>query len=198
MSTLQCANIHFESTQNNRVQYLGSNNFAFVAGGSNVFVVNTTTSNITGNLSISGSISSNLNIINTNSIIVGNTVVNSTFFTLGNSTVNTFINSTTLDVTSNTGFLLGSFASTANGYTYLPNGLLINWGRVAAANTAAGTFATYSAPYTSATLAVYLTHQGTVRTVSPLVVSSNTTGANISSGIATTSGTNVYFIAIGV
>lgn len=188
MSTLQCANIHFESTQNNRVQYLGSNNFAFVAGGSNVFIINTTTSSVT----------SNLNVANTNSIVVGNTVVNSTFFTLGNSTVNTFINSTTLDITSNTGFLLGSFASTANGYTYLPNGLLINWGRVAAANTAAGTFATYSAPYSTSTLAVYLTHQGTVRTVSPLVVSSNTTGANISSGIATTSGTNVYFIAIGV
>lgn len=42
MSTLQCANIHFESTQNNRVQYLGTNNFAFVAGGANAFVVNTT------------------------------------------------------------------------------------------------------------------------------------------------------------
>lgn len=41
MSTLQCANIHFESTQNNRVQYFGSNNFAFVAAGANVLTINT-------------------------------------------------------------------------------------------------------------------------------------------------------------
>lgn len=40
MSTLQCANIHFESTGNNRVQYFGSNNFAFVAAGANVLSVN--------------------------------------------------------------------------------------------------------------------------------------------------------------
>ena len=42
MSTLQCANIHFESTANNRVQYNGSNDFIFVAGGSNAISVNTT------------------------------------------------------------------------------------------------------------------------------------------------------------
>lgn len=42
MSTLQCANIHFESTANNRVQYNGSNDFIFVAGGSNAVSVNTT------------------------------------------------------------------------------------------------------------------------------------------------------------
>lgn len=42
MSTLQCANIHFESTQNNRVQYFGSNNFGFVAAGANVLTINTT------------------------------------------------------------------------------------------------------------------------------------------------------------
>jgi hypothetical protein len=42
MSTLQCANIHFESTQNNRIQYLGSNNYALVAGGSNAMTINST------------------------------------------------------------------------------------------------------------------------------------------------------------
>lgn len=51
MSTLQCANIHFESTQNNRVQYFGSNNFGFVAAGSNVFTVNTS-----GSFDINGGI----------------------------------------------------------------------------------------------------------------------------------------------
>ena len=42
MSILQCANIWFESTANNRVQYTGSNSFAFIAAGTNNFVVNTT------------------------------------------------------------------------------------------------------------------------------------------------------------
>lgn len=42
MSTLQCANIHFESTQNNRIQYAGSNNYVLVAGGSNAMSINTT------------------------------------------------------------------------------------------------------------------------------------------------------------
>lgn len=92
---------------------------------------------------------------------------------------------------------LGTSTLAANGYTYLPNGLKMNWGMIAAANTAAGSFATYSSPYTTATYAVTLTHQSTTRTVSPLVITSNTTGANISSGLATTTGTNVYFVAIG-
>lgn len=186
MSTLQCSNIHFESTANNRIQYNGSNNYVLVAGGQNTISINTTSANISGNVGVTGS------------IVVGNTVVNSTFFTIGNSTVNVFINTSALDVASNTGFLLGIFSSTANGYTYLPNGLLINWGMVAAANTAAGTFATYSAAYPTATRSVFLTHQGNARTVPPLVVSSNTTGCNVSSGIAATTGTNVYFIAIGI
>lgn len=42
MSTLQCANIHFESTANNRVQYNGSNDYMFVAGGSTIYTVNAT------------------------------------------------------------------------------------------------------------------------------------------------------------
>lgn len=42
MSTLQCANIHFESTANNRIQYAGSNNYVLVAGGSNAMSINAT------------------------------------------------------------------------------------------------------------------------------------------------------------
>lgn len=58
MSTLQVANIHLESTQNNRIQYLGSNNFSFVAGGANVMVINSTSiiangSVVSGNVIVS-------------------------------------------------------------------------------------------------------------------------------------------------
>lgn len=42
MSTIQVANIHFESTGNNRIQYFGSNTFAFVVQGANCFTVNST------------------------------------------------------------------------------------------------------------------------------------------------------------
>lgn len=52
MSTLQVANIFFESTGNNRIQFLGSNSYTIVAGGNNVLTVNTT------NMSINGSITS--------------------------------------------------------------------------------------------------------------------------------------------
>jgi len=42
MSTLQVANIHLESTGNNRIQYDGSNTFTIAAGDANVAVINST------------------------------------------------------------------------------------------------------------------------------------------------------------
>lgn len=42
MSTLQVANIHLESTGNNRIQYTGSNSYVIVAGGVSMLSVNTT------------------------------------------------------------------------------------------------------------------------------------------------------------
>jgi hypothetical protein len=42
MSTLQVANVHLESTGNNRVQYLGSNTVGLYAGGSLVLSANST------------------------------------------------------------------------------------------------------------------------------------------------------------
>lgn len=56
MSTLQVANIHFESTANNRVQYFGSNNIAVVVGGANSIATNTTVTTITGNTTINKSL----------------------------------------------------------------------------------------------------------------------------------------------
>lgn len=39
MSTLQCANIHLESTANNRIQFVGSNTIAIVTSGSNAMII---------------------------------------------------------------------------------------------------------------------------------------------------------------
>ena len=55
MSTLQCANIHFESTQNNRIQYLGSNNFSFVAGGSNTLTINSSSVTVDSSMNLKSS-----------------------------------------------------------------------------------------------------------------------------------------------
>lgn len=55
MSTLQVANIHFESTANNRIQYAGSNTLTVVAGGANVVSANSTTFSINKVLIANGS-----------------------------------------------------------------------------------------------------------------------------------------------
>jgi hypothetical protein len=59
MSTLLVANIHLESTGNNRIQYSGSNTFSIIAGGTNYATVNSI------NMSVNGSIvSANLFVSN--------------------------------------------------------------------------------------------------------------------------------------
>lgn len=82
MSTLQTANVWFESTGNNRIQSSGSNGVTIFAGGSNVVSVNTTAVSV-GNLVLS----------NVSSILVGNstvnTVVNSSTVSIGGVSVNT-------------------------------------------------------------------------------------------------------------
>lgn len=70
MSTLQTANIWFESTGNNRIQSSGSNGVTIFAGGSNVATVNTTSF----------------------------TISNTAYLVVGNSSVNTVVNSTTVAV----------------------------------------------------------------------------------------------------
>lgn len=54
MSTLQVANIHLESTANNRIQYTGSNSFVVVAGGANTLTVNSSSVDIGGVVIVSG------------------------------------------------------------------------------------------------------------------------------------------------
>lgn len=42
MSTLQVANVHFEPTGNNRIQFTGSNTYSFMSSGANVMVITNT------------------------------------------------------------------------------------------------------------------------------------------------------------
>lgn len=54
MSTLQVANIHLESTGNNRIQVTSSNTVSIVAGGSNTLSVNSTAVNTNGQFTVNG------------------------------------------------------------------------------------------------------------------------------------------------
>jgi len=107
MSTLQVANVYLESTGNNRIQYAGSNSYTLYAGGIGTLAVNTTALAVTGVAAISG-----------------NT-------TTTNITASANVNMAVANVTSNT-LTLGTSSITANGYSRLPNGLLMQWGNLLA------------------------------------------------------------------
>lgn len=71
MSAIQCANIIFESTANNRIQYTGSNTYAIVAGGSNVMVISSTGMNTSGTLTVNA-ISANGSVGTANQVLTSN------------------------------------------------------------------------------------------------------------------------------
>lgn len=150
--------------------------------------------------------------VNTN-ITVGNnsvnTIINSTAISVnvvssnsriivGNSSVNTVANSTnittnTANIVSNT-LTLGTSTVAANGYTYLPNGLKMNWGWVLANSTTAGAV-TFSSAFTTNAYIVIATSNTATPTYQAGVVSWNKTGANVVTG--NTTSTNVFWTAIG-
>lgn len=77
MSTLQCANIHFESTQNNRVQYLGSNSIAVIAGGANSLVTNNTVTTLqvgSSNVVAANSTVTQILVAGSNAVVANSTV----------------------------------------------------------------------------------------------------------------------------
>ena len=103
-----------------------------------------------------------------------------------------------IDVASNSLFVGTSSYSGSNGYTYLTNGFKMNWGVVAAANTASGTTATFTSAFSQAPFVVTVSHQGNGRVPAPSLVTSSAASCNITTGLSGTSGTNVHFIAIGI
>jgi hypothetical protein len=130
-----------------------------------------------------------------NSIVVGNSVlvtgtVNAASHTVGSNFV---ANTTGVTISSNT-FNLGSATTSANGYTYLPNGLKMNWGWVSANSTSAGAV-TFSSAYTTNAYVVTATSNTATSTYQAAVVSWTKTGANVVTANATS--TNVFWTAIG-
>ena len=129
--------------------------------------------------------------------LTGNLSVSDTT-SIGNSTVNTPVNSSIItvssaNVTTNT-FTLGSSSDTANGYTVLPNGLIMQWGSVQSNSTVGDiTFTTgFTTVYSVTVTAETSTYDGTY---SPLLIASNTTTANVRT--ANDTAITVFYQAIG-
>ena len=152
--------------------------------------------NTSGNINITPTILTiNVAASNTGTIVVGNTTSVTTITQASANIGNTIftVNSTVTAVASNT-FNLGTSTAAANGYTYLPNGLKMNWGWVSANSTTAGAV-TFTSAYTTNAYVVTATSNSAVTTYQAAVVSWTKTGANVVTANATS--TNVFWTAIG-
>ena len=98
-------------------------------------------------------------------------------------------------VLSNT-IALGTSTVAASGYTYLPNGLKMNWGSIAANNSTQGN-ATFASAYTTACYVATVTGANSLAN-STWSAGVNTTVVQCRSGNATATGALTYFVAIGV
>jgi hypothetical protein len=123
-----------------------------------------------------------------------NVVVNSSIISLGNTKANsTTINTTSLGVKSNT-FNLGTSSITSNGgFTFLPNGLIMQWGKIAA-NSSTGNY-TFPTPFPTAIFQVTVATD--VAGTYGYYTLANTTTLWLRSSLANSTQCNVSYIALG-
>ena len=141
----------------------------------------------------------NLTAVNAASFTVGSNLVANTSGIYHTGTVNAAIlignvTATSVNVTTNTGLTLGSSSKTANGYSYLPNGLIFQWGTVDA-NSSVGN-ATFPIAFPTACQSVTVTGRSSTSNNFWLVSAANTTVAQIRSSVDSTAA-SVYYMAIG-
>ena len=129
-----------------------------------------------------------------NSIVLANTTLTIQSSNSANSLDVEYL-STDLTISTNT-LNLGTSNLSSNGFTWLPNGLKINWGVFNCNTTSTVTF---SNAFPNAILAISITARSNilVGANTPFVSSSNVTAANIFSAATSTSGANAYYLAIG-
>lgn len=106
---------------------------------------------------------------------------------------NTQTFSNTITFSANAGISLGSSSKAANGYTYLPNGVLMQWGTVVANNSTGN--ATFSVAFPTACQHVSMNVIGSAN-VAYHAAAPNTTVATIRTG-STTTAISVEYLAIG-
>lgn len=142
--------------------------------------------------------------INVSTIALGNggtstanLVLTQSSLAVTNSTANIqIVNPANLFISTNTGFNLGTRTLAANGSSYLPNGLLANWGWVAA-NTTAGTI-TFTTPFTTACYIVQLTPALQASNNAYLTAAPSTTAAQVRNQSTLAAGSNVFYFALGL
>lgn len=199
---------------------IGNTTVNAIANSSLIKIANSTVST---NLSITGLVSG-ISLVNSTGLFVGaNVVVNASTVFIGNSTANathnsilvqvsnstftsnltpasltigtTVVNSTGISIAANTGLAAGAVATTANGYTWLTNGILLQWG-VVSANSTVGNV-TFPTTFPNALLSITATTVSTVtgQTYAALLLAANTSTANV----RTSNGTarSVYWQALG-
>lgn len=140
-------------------------------------------------------------VINSTSMVFANA---SSRISVGNSTSNAVTNSTGFYTThtisganatlSTNTFTLGTSTAASNGYTWLPNGLKLNWGWISANSTNGN--ATFSSAFATACYTVTATSNTPVSTYQAGVTGTNTTVALIRT--ANVASTNVFYMAIGI
>lgn len=129
-----------------------------------------------------------------NRLGVMNTAPDATLAVTGTANVSGAVRlGSTVTVASNTLTLGTSTATAANGYSYLPNGLKVNWGWVAS-NTTNGNVA-FTSAFGTACLSVMLTSANATANGPYLIQPANTTVAPIRTASATAG--NVAYFAIG-
>lgn len=184
IDTLVIANTQ-ETTVNSTSILLGNTSTANA-------VLNTTTLTFTN--------SSSTSVANTSTLALGNGAANAILTTSSLAVQNgsasiQIVNPANLYVSNSTGFNLGSPTKAANGSSYLPNGLLANWGWVSA-NTSNSQI-TFTTEYSTACYIVQLTPAYEEGNNAYLMAPPSTAGANVRNS-STGTGSNVYYFALGV
>lgn len=151
-----------------------------------------------GNSTVDALVSPNGNAVLTPTSLVINSSSGSGSIVLGNTSACTSIGIGTISavnatITSNT-LTLGSSTSAANGYTYLPNGIRMMWGWVAA-NSSVGSIA-FSPAFTTNAYSITATGNTPGTTYGPAVTGWTKSAATV---LTTNTATiNVFWMAIGV
>lgn len=143
--------------------------------------------NSNGSLVFASNATSNVITVNSNSSV---NVLTTSFTLSGDS----FFNSNSTFSTNTV--LLGTSSLTTNGYAWLPNKLLIQWGRVSANSSTRGN-TTFSIPFPTACLGISLTGISNTANIAYCNTAPNTTVALIRTNEASGTGANVSYIAIG-
>lgn len=174
---------------------VSSNNDVWIRGNSvsNVFMTNTTATIINSSTTVNSSLATTGNATFSSNVTIN---ANASLNRLAANTIQT-VNGA---VSTNT-FTLGASLASANGYTRLPNGLLLQWGTQAASvNNATVATATFPAAFASVySVSVTIANSGTTATAVAAVVNTvSTTSFTWKSSLASSATTaNIFYMAIG-